>query len=277
MPSSSIHDDPDLADLLSPWRLISPHFTEIVHRRRASRAWWVESEQGRFVAKLTFDRRAFVEPGLRVAAEVAKFGIATGPPVPTERGEVCVEVDRAAGAPWTLALLTPVFGEPLSPSGPRAEEIAGDLLGRVHSFLGESSRRDWVPADLLEWLAGFAEETRNEIAAAMVQVIRDRSEFVKFSVVYGDPSPEILVSADGNVGLIDWGTPSWGPQLHDVAAWLLWLGERPGSRSEREVRFLASYNQHVDVSQPDLDQVAAYGRCAAAFQFGRALGPRTIP
>ena len=151
MPSSSIDDELDLPDLLSPWRLIAPHVAEIVHRRRASRTWWVESDQGRFVAKLAFDRRPFVEPGLRVAAEVARMGIATGPPVPTDKGEVCVQVDGAAGAPWTLALLTPVAGEPLSPSWPRADEIAGDLLGRVHSFLGESSRRDWVPADLLAW------------------------------------------------------------------------------------------------------------------------------
>ena len=277
VPSSSIDDGHDLADLLSPWRLTSPHVTEMVHRRRASRTWWVHSEEGRFVAKLTFDRRCFVEPGLMVAAEVARAGIATGPPVPTARDELCVEVDRAAGAPWTLALLTPVPGEPLSSSAPRAEEIAGHLLGRVHSFLGEFSHRGWVPANLLEWLADFAEGRTDETAAAMVQAILDRSEFVKFSVVYGDPSPEILVSADGKVGLIDWGTPSWGPQLHDVAAWLRWLGERPGSSSEREVRFLGSYNQHVELTRTDLDQLAAYGRCAEAFQFGRSQGPRPIP
>ncbi len=275
--SSSIDDEHDLADLLSPWDLTSPSFSEIVHRRRASRTWWVESDEGRFVAKLTFDRRCFVEPGLKVAAEVARSGIATGPPVPTARGELCVEVDRAIGRPWTLALLAPVLGEPLSPSAPGAEAMAGDVLGRVHSFLGESSRRDWVPADLLDWLADLAKESRNEAAAAMVQVIRDRSESVKFSVVYGDPSPEVLVSADGVIGLIDWGTPSWGPQLHDVAAWLRWLGERPGARSEREVRFLESYYRHVDVARADLDQLASYGHCAGAFQFGEPQGPGAIP
>ena len=126
VPSSSIDGEYDLAELLSPWRLISPRITEIVHRRRASRTWWVDSEEGRFVAKLTFDRRCFVEPGLMVAAEVAKAGIATGPPVPTERGELCVEVDRALGAPWTLALLTPVPGEPLSSSAPGALGESGE-------------------------------------------------------------------------------------------------------------------------------------------------------
>ncbi len=277
MRSSSIDDEENLTDLLSPWGLISPGVTEIVHRRRASRTWWVDSDKGRFVAKLTFDRRCFVEPGLQVAAEVAKSGIATGPPVPTERGELCLEVDRGTDRPWTLALLTPVLGEPLSQSALGAEVVAGDLLGRVHSFLGESSRRDWVPADLLEWLADLAKESNNDTAAALVQLIRSRSEVVKFSVVYGDPSPEILVAADGNIGLIDWGTPSWGPQLHDVAAWLRWLGERPGSRSEREVRFLESYNRHVDVTRADLDQLASYGRCADAFRFGQPQRPRAIP
>ena len=275
--SSSIDDEHDLAVLLSPWGLNSPSFTEILHRRRASRTWWVDSDEGRFVAKLTFDRRPFVEPGLHVAAEVATAGISTGPPVPTERGELCVEVDRGTDRPWTLALLTPVLGEPLSRSAPGAEVIAGDLLGRVHFFLGRFSRRGWVPADVLEWLADLAKERNDETAAAAVEVIRGQSESVKFSVVYGDPSPEVLVSADGDIGLIDWGTPSWGPQLHDVAAWLRWLGERPGSRAEREVRFLESYHRHVDVARADLDQLASYGRCADAFQFGEPHGPMAIP
>ena len=43
-------------------------------------------------------------------------------------------------------------------------------------------------------MARFSKETGNETAAAMLEVILDRSELAKFSVVYGDPSPEILVS-----------------------------------------------------------------------------------
>lgn len=263
----------DLAELVSPWRLTSPAFIEIDHRRRASRAWWVESLEGRFVTKLSFDRPSFVEPGLRVAAAIAGAGVATGPPVRTKGGDVCVEVARSSGGPWTLALLAAVPGEPLVPSWSDAAQVAGDLLGRVHAFLRVFSRRQWVPAELLEWSAAFALATGNERAAAVVRAIADRSDDMTFSVVYGDPSPEILMAADGAVGLIDWGTPSWGPQLHDVAAWLRWLGERPGSGSEREARFLGSYREHAPLSRTDLDLLSLFGRYGSAFGFGPAPGP----
>lgn len=78
----------DLAALLRPWVLGAAAFTEIAHRGRASRTWWVDSERGQHVAKLAFDRRQFVEPGLRVAAAVAEAGIPTGAPVPTADGDL---------------------------------------------------------------------------------------------------------------------------------------------------------------------------------------------
>ena len=252
----------DVTELLGPWRLAAPAFTEIAHRGRASRTWWVDSERGRHVAKLAFDRPRFIEPGLRVAAAVAELGIPTGVPVPTEDGKVCVEVERGPRRPWTIALLEAAPGEPLSPSAPGAEVVAGHVLGRVHGFLAERSRREWVPADLIEWLTGHAHQTANQRAAELVGAVAGQRHRLGFAVVYGDPSPEILLAADGGAALIDWGTPSWGPQLHDVAAWLRWLGERPGEGSEREGRFLASYGRPVDPGMLEL-----FGHCADAFGF----------
>lgn len=250
----------DLGTLLRPWRLARPAFTEIAHRGRASRTWWVDSERGRFVAKLTFDRRCFVEPGLRVAAAVAETGIATGCPVPTEDGDLCLEVDRGSERPWTIALLEAALGVPLTPSVFGAEVVAGQVLGRVHAFLAERSERQWVPADLLVWLAGHADETANGRAADLVSSIAAHRHRLGCSVVYGDPSPEILVAADGTAALIDWGTPSWGPQIYDVAVWLRWLGERPGGGSEREGRLLANYGRPIEREMLEL-----FGRCVAAF------------
>ncbi len=255
----------DLTELASPWRLTSPTFTEIEHPGRGSRTWWVACPEGRFVAKLSFDRRCFVEPGLRVAAAVAASGVFTGAPVLTTDGEVCVDVDRIGAPPWTLALLTAVPGHPLTATMPGSEQVAGDLLGRVHAFLGTSSRRDWVPADLLEWLAALAGATGNIEAATVVRTVADRRGTVRSSVLYGDPSPEVLVTTDGAVGLIDWGTPSWGPQLHDVAVWLRWLGEQPGSGSRREARFLGSYAAHTPLSETDISFLPLYGAYAEAF------------
>ena len=139
----------DVAALLGPWRLATAAFTEIAHRGRASRTWWVDSDRGRHVAKLAFDRPRFIEPGLRVAAVVAELGIATGAPVPTEDGKVCIEVDRGPQRPWTIALLEAAPAAPLSPSAPGAEAGAGHVLWRVDGRLAERSRREWVPADLI--------------------------------------------------------------------------------------------------------------------------------
>jgi Ser/Thr protein kinase RdoA (MazF antagonist) len=264
--SSIVPDGVNVEELLLPWQLTAPDFAEIEHRRRASRTWWVESLEGRFVAKLTFDGRRFVEPGLRVAAAVALAGVPTGPPVITHDGDVCVEVNGPS-RPWTVALLRAVGGKPLVPTEIGAEQVAGDLLGRVHAHLGECSRREWVPADLLEWSAEFAATTANTAASTVVDEISAVRDLVRFSVVYGDPSPEILVDVDGTVGLIDWGTPSWGPQLHDVAAWLRWLGEEPGSGSPRETRFLQSYSTHARLTSVDLSLLPVFGRYGAAFGF----------
>ncbi|MCA1570367.1 MAG: phosphotransferase [Chloroflexi bacterium] len=122
--------------------------------------------------------------------------------------------------------------------------------------------RGRAPADLIEWLAGHAHQTANQRAAELVSSIAGQRHRLGFSVVYGDPSPEILLAAEGTAALIDWGTPSWGPQLHDVAAWLRRLGERPGEGSEREGRFLASYGRPIDPGMLEL-----FGRCANAFGF----------
>lgn len=202
-----------------------------------------------------------------MAAEVAGAGIPTGPPVLTTDGEVCVDVDLMEARPWTLALLAAVPGDPLTPAMPGAEDIAGDVLGRVHGVLATRSGRDWVPADLLEWLTELARATGNAEAATAIQMLSDRRDPVRSSVLYGDPSPEILVG-DGVAGLIDWGTPSWGPQLHDVAVWLRWLGERPGSGSRREAGFLRAYGAHVPLSEIDTNLLPLYGRYAEAFGWG---------
>src|SRR5205814_401674 len=69
-------------------------------------------------------------------------------------------------------------------------------------------------------------------------------------VVYGDPSPEILIDG-GRVSIIDWGTPSWGPLLHDIAAWLRFLELR--DESDGASRFLAAYRLHQTVSAEELD------------------------
>jgi homoserine kinase type II len=157
-----------------------------------------------------------------------------------------------------------VEGDRLLPGDPGAVETAGDLLGRVHQVLVQASRRDWVPAALLEWSADFAAAIGNEEAAEVVAELAGYIEAgaVTQSVLYGDPAPEILVGQDGEVALIDWGTPSWGPLLHDVAAWLAWLGLEVDPDSPGATRFLAAYQARMPLASEELallDRFGAYG------------------
>ena len=69
-------------------------------------------------------------------------------------------------------------------------------------------------------------------------------------IVYGDPHPEVLVRADtGELALVDWGTPSVGPLLHDVAAWLVAYDHSdPADRRS----FLAAYDAHVPLTDAEI-------------------------
>ena len=64
-------------------------------------------------------------------------------------------------------------------------------------------------------------------------------------VLYGDPAPEILVDGSTeSVALIDWGTPSWGPLVHDVACWLHCLSSG-GAPSGGGDAFLDAYRGYM--------------------------------
>ena len=254
----------DVEQMLEPWGLDVVEVAEVGHTPRASLAWWVSAPTGSYVAKLTFDRRPFVEPGLAIAELVAMRGVVTGRPVRTARGDLC-STAAVDGNDWTMALLARVRGAALQPARADADVIAGSLLGRVHAALADVPRQA-VPANLLDWSAQFAADTSNASAARVVEEIAARGGDLSWSIVYGDPSPEILSSEEGPA-LIDWGTPSWGPRLHDVAAWLRWLGETPGAGSARERCFLTAYEAAVPLTDVDRSSVELFGRYGAAFGF----------
>ena len=133
-----------------------------------------------------------------------------------------------------------VPGEPL-PRAAASAALAGEALGRAHAVLLRESRRNWVPANLVDWF-----ESRGAPPVAAVRDL-DRLGLLTWAVVYGDPSPEVLVGESGGLGLIDWGTPSWGPLLHDVACWTTFfrVGRSRGA-------FLAAYRRWVPLRDEEL-------------------------
>jgi homoserine kinase type II len=249
-------DEHDFAELLRPWEVPQPTAIEpLPHEGDRSEVWLVRAGGDKLVAKLIHDRRRYAEPGLRVAAAVEAGGLVTGAPLPAPDGRLCVEV-RVGSQDWTLALLRFVHGAPLDPLPPRAPEIAGALLGRTHAILLRLEGAE-VPADLLDWCEGHAAADGRIDAAAVgrtLAALRDlrRRDRLTFAVVYGDPSPEILVGADEDrIALVDWDTPSWGPLLHDIACWTRFVGA--GTRSERRARFLDAYLDHAPLDRRELD------------------------
>ena len=90
------------------------------------------------------------------------------------------------------------------------------------------------------------------------------------AVVYGDPSPEIIVTErPGQIALIDWGTPSWGPLAHDVAVWLRLVAPRPDD-AKRARRFLTAYEGRVQLRDGERDALPSFHRLHSALGLVRA-------
>ena len=251
-------DDACVARLLEAWDLPAATATRLPHPGAGSRTWNVKTASGRrYVAKLILDARQFAEPGLRVAAALDDVGITTGRPVLTRSGRLSLDVDDGTTR-GTLAVLRHVSGQPLDVAGERAPSVTGDLLGRVHVALQTVTSRDWVPGDLLVWCA---RDIANEAAMSALRLLRafESSHALTRGVIYGDPAPEILVDekSDG-IALIDWGTPSWGPLMHDVACWLRYLSSGGRGSVRDRLAFLDAYVAQMTIDDVELEALGIF-------------------
>lgn len=267
----------EIVRLLAPWRLrdarVAAQLTDLGDR---ARVWRVDTGDGPVVAKLTFDQPGAVEPGLRIAEVVQAAGIPTGVPIRTADGKMSTTVDRAPGRPWTLALHRFVPGPPLDRDATDAPELAGGLLGKVHRILAQSPQTPAPAGRLLEYYAGEAAggtgpratalaEALTAVAAAAGQVRLDEG------VLYGDPAPEILLEpATSRLALIDWGTPSFGPLMHDIVSWQLFLTSaiQPEERTVVEARFTDAYLSQNPIDKRQFEVRDAFTRLHHAIHNG---------
>ncbi len=230
---------------------------ELTEHGDRSRAWRVRADDGDYVAKLTFDVPAFVEPGLRIAAALDRAGITTGAPVPTVTGSLCRRVRRWPGG-WTLALLEFVEGRPIDWTTPDAPEFCGDLLGSVHRTLCGLDDRPEPAGRLLDFYAAEAARIGGPRGGALADAVAavcafDRRAGLTQGVLYGDPAPEVLRDDRGGApALIDWGTPSWGPLLHDLVSWKLFAAERNPGDPGVGPRLVAAYRARMPVEDTEL-------------------------
>ena len=249
----------EVLHLLESWELgMITGCTVLAHPGVASDTWNVHTVSGgRYVAKLIFDRRQFVEPGLRVAAALDAAGVTTGCPVKTIDGQLALEVDDGSRRA-TLAVLRHFPGAPLDLATHDAPAVAGDLLGRVHAALQRLTSRSWVPGDLLAWCGRDSENERAQGALSRLADF-ERQRLLTRGVVYGDPAPEILVDRESRtVALIDWGTPSWGPLMHDVACWLRYLETGGRGGQVDRTTFLDAYLNMMALDRAELDALDAF-------------------
>jgi Ser/Thr protein kinase RdoA (MazF antagonist) len=213
---------------------------EISPAGKAGRAFLVRSAVGNpYVAKLAYDSLRVIMPGLSIAERLATYGIPTGPPRRTKSGDLAVAWP-AGDSEWTLAVLQFEPGDPIDLAEVTTPGRLGRFLAEVHTALLALTKPDDVPERLLDWWQSHARATGSAQAFDVLRQLDPVAGRLPQSVIYGDPSPEVL-NHDGWLALIDWGTPSWGPQVHDVACWIRYL--RQSGAGELRIRaFLAAYS-----------------------------------
>jgi Ser/Thr protein kinase RdoA (MazF antagonist) len=230
----------EVSERLALWSNDHELGEELRYSNRASRAWLATVAGADVVVKLTFDGPPYVEPGLRVAQVVEeRTGIATGRPLADVEGRLAVPFPGPPGREYSLSVLTYVTGTPVEHFTATTAADAGSLLAVIHRALWSDAPA--VPARSLEWFADRGatdERVRHALAA-----IGPTDEGITFGVLYGDPSPELLRQPDGSFALIDWGTPSFGPLMYDVATWRGHIA-RHASTVRAADSFLSAYRQH---------------------------------
>ena len=214
---------------LRAWNLSSPLTVTRLPGGATSEVWRVEAEKDCFIAKYADQSREAFEGGL-IAAELAEqWGVRSGTPLRTSKGERSILVEGEHGKCWPLALLRFVPGEPLNFSEPDVASLYGRLLGQTHRLL-----LDGLGENKLFDLYAFLREEDEHVAAqpGLAPLIRqaietarayERRNAVTFGVIWADRVEILREKETGHVGIIDWGAIERGPLLFDVALSLLWL------------------------------------------------------
>ncbi len=197
--------------------------------------------------------------GLAESLQLAERGLATGAPLPTASGALCVDLDEGV-----LALLRWVPGAELAGDSPGDQQLIGRTLARAHT-LGdptiEPTRRffDWFDED--SPYLDAAPTLRVEVTGALAAY--DALPPLTWGLLHTDPAPEAFRHdpASGDTGLIDWAGARRGPLLYDVASAVMYLGGPPAARP-----FLDAYLSAAPLPASELDHLPALSRYRGAVQ-----------
>ena len=245
---------------LAHWELPAPLRVRRVAGGFTSHAWRLETSDRRFLAKLAYQPPSDVENGLRAAAIVAKTGLNTGVPVLTRNAELVRLVEYPIQQSHALAVLQFIEGQPLDWRADGSLTIVGNTLGTIHRALLDDSSLE-LPDQLFSYLLkddawGRHPELQLLLTRA-VDAVRtfEARQRVAYGPIYGDGLQVRIDPRDGSVGVIDWGTVSFGPLVFDLA--LAAVAAR-GARHRDLGELWASYFEQGPVRQEELDGLRSY-------------------
>jgi Ser/Thr protein kinase RdoA (MazF antagonist) len=200
---------------LAAWDLAAPLQVDPVGGGFTSHVWHVQAGGRHYIAKLAYEPQQDVENGLRAAAILSRHGQRTGSARQTSSGDLRLTVEHPPARHHALALLEYVDGEALDWGTPEALRIAGETLGTVHRVLLVDGSLD-LPDQLFGYLQhhaawGTHPDLQPLIDRAIVAVRAfEASHRVTYGPIYDDGLQLRLHPRDGRVGVIDWGTVSYG-------------------------------------------------------------------
>jgi Ser/Thr protein kinase RdoA (MazF antagonist) len=210
----------ELTDVLAQhWNLTADRL-ETLGGGMNSQTWLVVSDSVRYVAKSVPGADPPFEPGLALAAHLARHGVITGAPVPTRDGRL---IERWGDR--QLAVLKYVGGVPLAAT-PEDQQAVGTTLARVHqiSQAPAGDLEKWFELitafdaylDLEPWIRPAVEGALDGVRAL---------SNLTWAGLHGDPATEaFLRQSTGEIALIDWGSYMTAPLLYDVASAVMYVG-----------------------------------------------------
>jgi len=207
---------------LANWDLPAPLRIRRMAGGFTSRVWRLDANDSTWVAKLAYQPPRDLENGLRAASIVARTGLNTGQPLLTRNGELTRLVEYPSLQLHALAVLRFVEGQPLDWCADGSLAVVGKTLGTIHRALLDEGSLE-LPDQLFSYLVeddawGHHPGLQPRITRA-IDAVRsfEAQQPVTYGPISGDGLQVRINTNDASVGVIDWGTVSFGPLVFDLA------------------------------------------------------------
>ena len=235
---------------------------EAIPRGATGDVYLVRRDAERWVAKCTYAFRDYFVSGLEVSKVVAReLPYDTAVPVATSEGADTVLVEMDQDRVYPMALLTYVDGRPLGPDDTDVPEVVGQVCARVHKCLLDVQPSDVHIAPVAEavppvddtWDLG-EHGWLNDLYGELGRHASTMTPHVRHTVGVWD-GPDIRITDDRRVGLIDFGHTGCYPLPHTIASRS--LGRAVGDRRLYD-RFIAAFEAHLPLTESERAALDVY-------------------